>query len=85
MLGKLLAVAAGVGFGAGIITTGKIGGVKRKVENTIRPKRNKVAHIKVHLEDDVDPEDLRFIVVQPTRNKASPTDVSNAVEDYDFD
>lgn len=71
MLGKIVLAAVGVGFAAGVAATGKMGGVRRKVENSIKPRRNKVAHIKVDLEDDVDPADLRFVVVQPTRKRAS--------------
>lgn len=74
MLGRLILAAVGVGFAAGVATTGKLGGVKRKVENSIKPRRNKVAHIKVDLEEGVDPADLRFVVVQPARNRSISSD-----------
>jgi len=84
MLGKIVLAAIGAGFAAGVVATGKLSGVRRRVENSIRPRKNKVAHIKVDLEDGVDPSDLRFVVVQPTRSKTREAP-SEEYEYYDDD
>lgn len=73
MLPQLVLGAVGLGFAAGVAARGKATGFKRKVENRIKPRKNKVAHIKVELQDGVDPSDLRFLVVQPVRKEATPT------------
>lgn len=72
VLGKALLAAAGAGFAVGLSTSGKFNSVKNKVEKTIRPKKNKIATIKVELEEGVEPEDLRFMVVQPVKKSPVP-------------